>query len=59
MDSFKKSLDECIIAFTHLSKEWEKIEKDHSDELSEKYPFDKDFGELIIEMMEWRESLNN
>ncbi|MET3297395.1 UNVERIFIED_ORG: type VI protein secretion system component VasK [Bacillus proteolyticus] len=58
MDNFKKSLDECIIAFTHLSEEWEKLERDYSDQLSEKYPFNKDFSELIIDMMEWRKSIN-
>ncbi|MFT0563124.1 MULTISPECIES: hypothetical protein [unclassified Bacillus (in: firmicutes)] len=58
MDKFKKSLDECITAFTHLSEEWEKIEREHSDQLSEKYPFHKDFSELIIDMMEWKESIN-
>ncbi|MCU0094666.1 hypothetical protein N7917_05825 [Bacillus sp. OR9] len=58
MDKFKKSLDECITAFNHLSEEWEKLERDHSDQLAEKYPFHKDFSELIIDMMEWRESIN-
>lgn len=58
MDNLKKSLDECIIAFTHLSEEWEKLEREYSDQLSEKYPFNKDFSELIIDMTEWRESLN-
>lgn len=58
MNNFKKSLDECIMAFTHLSDEWERLEREHSDQLSEKYPFNKDFSELIVDMMEWRESLD-
>ncbi|MGG3467342.1 hypothetical protein ABES02_07460 [Neobacillus pocheonensis] len=58
MDNYKKSLDEAITAFQKLSEEWEKIDVTHSDKLAEKYPFDKDFMEVIADMQEWKESLN-
>lgn len=58
MESFKKSLDDTIHEFIKLSEEWEKIEATHSDKLAEKYPFDKDFKEVITDMQVWKESLN-
>lgn len=59
MDEFKKALDEAIKAFRKLSNEWEKIEVSHSDELAEKYPFSKDFREVICDLEEWEESILN
>ncbi|MBO1581583.1 hypothetical protein [Bacillus sp. XF8] len=58
MDKFNKALDEAISAWIKLSDEWEKIELTHSDEIAEKYPFDKDFREVLADMMDWKESLN-
>lgn len=58
MDKFNKALDEAISAWTKLSDEWEKIELTNSDEIAEKYPFDKDFREVLADMMDWKESLN-
>lgn len=58
MDKFSKALDEAIFAWVKLSDEWEKIELTHSDKLAEKYPFEKDFREVISDLMEWKEHLN-
>ena len=58
LEDFNKSLDEAINAWIKLSNEWDKIEETHSDKLAEKYPFDKDFREVIADMLEWKESLN-
>lgn len=57
MEDFKSALNEAISSWTKLSEEWEKIEDDHSDKLSEKYPFAKDFREVLRDLMEWKESL--
>lgn len=57
MDKFNKALDEAISAWSNLSDEWEKIELTHSDKLAEKYPFNKDFREVLMDMMDWKESL--
>ncbi|MBA9027614.1 hypothetical protein [Peribacillus huizhouensis] len=57
MDEFKKALDEAIAAWIKLSDEWEKVETTHSDKLAEKYPFDKDFREVISDLKEWKEEL--
>lgn len=58
MDNFKKALDEAIKSWANLSEQWEKIEAEKSDELSEKYPFQKDFREVLHDLMEWKEHLN-
>lgn len=58
MEDFKKALDEAVSSWIKLSDQWEKIEITHSDKLAEKYPFNKDFREVISDMLEWKESLN-
>ena len=57
MEEFKKALDEAIDTWVKLSEKWDMIEETHSDKLSEKYPFDKDFREVISDMLEWKENL--
>lgn len=57
MNKFNKALDEAITAWAKLSDEWEKIESTHSDKLAEKYPFEKDFREVISDLKEWKEDL--
>ncbi|OPD49317.1 hypothetical protein [Bacillus thuringiensis] len=58
MENFNKALDEVISTWIKLSDEWEKIELTHSDKLAEKYPFEKDFREIILDLIEWKEHLN-
>lgn len=58
MENFNKALDEVISTWIKLSDEWEKIELTHSDKLAEKYPFEKDFQEIILDLIEWKEHLN-
>jgi transcriptional regulatory protein LevR len=57
LEKFNQALDEVIQAWIKLSDEWEKIERTHSDKLSEKYPFDKDFCEVISDLIEWKEHI--
>ncbi|MCM3325046.1 hypothetical protein [Cytobacillus kochii] len=57
MDEFNKALDNVIAAWIKLSDEWEKVETKHSDHLAEKYPFDKDFREVILDLKEWKEDI--
>ncbi|EOO32669.1 hypothetical protein [Bacillus mycoides] len=57
MENFNQALDEAIQAWIKLSDEWEKIEQTHSDKLSEKYPFNKDFREVISDLIEWKEQI--
>ena len=57
MEEFKKALDEAIDTWIKLSEKCDMIEETHSDKLSEKYPFDKDFREVISDMLEWKENL--
>ncbi|HHB1888847.1 TPA: hypothetical protein ACOQ40_005298 [Bacillus cereus] len=58
MEKFNKALDEVISACSKLSEEWEKIEATHSDRLADKYPFDKDFEEVILELVAWKDHIN-
>lgn len=57
LENFNQALDEAIQAWIKLSDEWEKIEQTHSDKLSEKYPFNKDFREVISDLIEWKEQI--
>ena len=57
MEEFKKALDEVIGSFIKLGEKWDMIEETHSDKLSEKYPFEKDFRGVISDMLEWKENL--
>lgn len=57
MDDFKRALDEAINSWAKLSEEWEKIEETESDNLSNDYPFDKDFREVLHDLIDWRESI--
>ncbi|MUG20940.1 hypothetical protein GNQ08_00595 [Paenibacillus macerans] len=58
MENFMKALDEAIHAWSQLGEQWEKIEADFSDKISGGYPFDKDFREILFDLMEWRETIN-
>ncbi|EOQ04689.1 hypothetical protein KOY_04864 [Bacillus cereus VDM021] len=58
MEKFNKALGEVISACIKLSEEWENIEITHANQLAEKYPFDKDFEEVILELVEWKEHIN-
>lgn len=58
MNKFNNALDEAISAWIKLSDEWEKIEATHSDKLAEKYPFEKDFREVVADLQEWKENIN-
>ncbi|KFL86306.1 hypothetical protein P9G96_28210 [Bacillus paranthracis] len=57
LEKFNQALDEAIQAWIKLSDEWEKIEQTHSDKLSEKYPFNKDFREVISDLIEWKKQI--
>jgi len=57
MEEFKRALDEAINSWIKLGERWDTIEETHSDKLSEKYPFDKDFRAVISDMLDWKEDL--
>ncbi|RXT08863.1 hypothetical protein [Ammoniphilus sp. CFH 90114] len=57
MEDFRKALDESVKTWAKLSEEWEKIESNKSDYLSHGYPFDKDFREILHDLIEWREKV--
>lgn len=57
MDQFNKALDEAISAWIKLSDEWKKIELTHSDKLAEGYPFEKDFREVVSDLIAWKENI--
>lgn len=57
LEKFNQALDEAIQTWIKLSDEWEKIEQTHSDKLSEKYPFNKDFREVISDLIEWKKQI--
>ncbi|MGU3471902.1 hypothetical protein ACLBWT_12210 [Paenibacillus sp. D51F] len=59
MEDFKQALNDAITSWSKLSEEWEKIELTHSDVISEKYPFNKEFREILHNMIEWKENLQD
>jgi hypothetical protein len=59
MEAFKAALNDAIKSWSILSEEWDKIEAEKSDILSEKYPFEKDFREVLHDMLDWKENLND
>ncbi|MBT2624760.1 hypothetical protein J7I81_05100 [Bacillus sp. ISL-32] len=58
MQKFNQQLEELIITMRSLSEEWEKNEVEVSDILSKDYPFTKDFQEVIVDLVEWKKSIN-
>lgn len=59
IDTFSKRLDETVTALILLSKNFERLEPTHSDILCNGYPFSKSLDEVILDMLEWREKLND
>ena len=57
MEEFLKKLSEAIRAFSELSDVWNGLSEEEVQKVSEKYPFHKDFQELLHDMIEWRDSL--
>jgi predicted AAA+ superfamily ATPase len=57
LEDFLKALNESIHSWSKLGEEWEKIEADYSDKLSEGYPFHKNFREVISDIIDWKEKL--
>lgn len=58
MEEFRKRLNEASAALILLSREFERLETDHSDLLCQDYPFDKCLSEIVHSVLEWQESIN-
>ncbi|WDH95745.1 hypothetical protein PUW24_16215 [Paenibacillus urinalis] len=58
MDEFSKRLSEASAALILLSKEFERLETDHSDLLCLNYPFSVCLLEIVHGMLEWQETIN-
>ena len=58
MDQFNKALDDVTKAMNILSEEWEKIDAQYSEHLSQNYPFEKEFQELICDVIHWKNTMN-
>ncbi|AWP26352.1 hypothetical protein [Paenibacillus sp. Cedars] len=59
MEEFGKRLSEASAALILLSREFERLETDHSDLLSEGYPFSVCLLEVVHGMLEWQETIND
>ena len=59
MEEFCKRLSEASAALILLSKEFERLETDHSDLLCENYPFSVCLLEVVHGMLEWHETIND
>ncbi|CAM3830744.1 Spo0E like sporulation regulatory protein [Paenibacillus lactis] len=59
MEEFLKRLSEASTALIKLSREFERLEAEHSDFLCKRYPFNSCFIEVVHSMLEWQEFINN
>ncbi|RJE90718.1 hypothetical protein D3P07_01025 [Paenibacillus sp. 1011MAR3C5] len=59
MEEFRKKLNEASAALILLSRSFEQLELDHSDLLSNDYPFSVCLREVVHDMMNWQETINN
>ncbi|MDH6670123.1 hypothetical protein M2277_000767 [Paenibacillus sp. LBL] len=57
METFKQALDAVIDSMIKLEAEWERIDNTHSDYLAEQYPLSNDWREIVMILMEWKDSL--
>jgi hypothetical protein len=57
MQGFQEALKIAVNSLSLLSLEFERLETDHSDLLSEKYPFSQDLREVVGRLMEWQETI--
>ncbi|EFM09525.1 conserved hypothetical protein [Paenibacillus curdlanolyticus YK9] len=55
MEKFKQALDDAINSWAKLSQEWEKNEDVLADVITEGYPFNKDFNEVLLDLINWRD----
>lgn len=59
MEEFQMKLKEASNALILLSREFERLETDHSDLLSEGYPFSVCLLEVVHLMLNWQETITN
>jgi hypothetical protein len=59
MERYLSSLEELVNAAVKVSMEWERIDADKSDELSNSYPLPVEFSMFISQLMQWHETLIN
>ncbi|GIQ69019.1 hypothetical protein DUZ99_16595 [Xylanibacillus composti] len=58
MDKFQTALNQSVNALVYLSCEFERLETEHSDMLSEGYPFSQDLREVVHRLMKWQDQIN-
>ncbi|WP_063846075.1 hypothetical protein [Paenibacillus sp. FJAT-27812] len=59
MKDFQNKLHEASTALILLSREFERLEADHSDIIAKDYPFGVCLIEIVHGMLEWQETINN
>jgi hypothetical protein len=57
MQGFQEALKVAVNSLSLLSLEFERLETDHSDQLTEDYPFSQDLREIVGRLMEWQETI--
>lgn len=58
MDNFKKSLDELIYAWSKVSEEWNRLNKDEAEFIKKNYPFGIGFQEFLHRLIDWRSEID-
>lgn len=59
MNQILSCLEAAIQALIKVSESWEKLEESHNEILTNFYPFNRDFEELILGFKTWKENIEN
>lgn len=59
MEEFQQRMEEATTALTLLSRAYEQLEQNHSDLLSQDYPFGVSLLEFVRGMLYWQDTINN
>lgn len=54
MDNFRSAVDELIYAWAKVSQEWDRLDEEKAAYITQHYPFDEDFKEMLHRLMDWR-----
>ena len=56
--AFLNAVDSMVMAMGRVCETWYALEFDAFDQTGKKFPFSKEFSELLSDVMEWRDELH-
>jgi hypothetical protein len=58
LEKFKEKLSQVCKGLTEVSELWGNLSEENFNKISETYPFNEDFEEIIQKMWEWKKNLD-